>query len=213
MRLLARWCLIATLVIFTQAMTGTLNAGASEHMIGVASRVQGMATAINDGDARSLDKASPILRRDQLATSTESRLEVTFTDGSLLTMGADASLKVDDYVFQSPDQKNSLQLLAVGAFKLVSGAINKPEADAIKVVTPVGALAVRGTDIWAGPIDGGYGVFLLDGQVSVTTNAGSVTLTEPGTGTNLTDINSPPGEVSRWPQSKVDRALAAVSFQ
>lgn len=204
---------LAIMVVIKAVMLSADGFAFAADQVGAATRVHGQATAINDGAPRDLAVQSPIMLEDQLATGTDSRLEITFTDGSLLTMGADGSLKVNSFVFQQPDQRNTLQLLAVGAFKLVSGAVNKPEGKNISVVTPVGALAIRGTDIWAGPIDGAFGVFLIDGQVTVTTNGGAVTLTEPGSGTNISDINTAPGAVTQWPQEKVDRALAAVAFQ
>jgi hypothetical protein len=35
----------------------------------------------------------------------------------------------------------------------------------IGVTTPVAALAVRGTEFWAGPIDGQYGVLCLQAKL------------------------------------------------
>ncbi len=185
---------------------------AAAETIGAASKVEGTATATNNAATRTLEVAAPVLKDDQLATAEKSRLEVTFNDGTMLTMGEGATVKVSQFVYQQDGQSNALQVLAVGAFKLVSGAINKPDKDAVQVITPIGALAVRGTDFWAGPIDGQYGVLLLNGQVTVTTNAGSATLTEAGTGTNITDINSAPGPIRTWPQEKATRALATVAF-
>jgi hypothetical protein len=55
----------------------------------------------------------------------------------------------------------------------------------ITVATPVAALAVRGTEFWAGPIDGQYGVLLLHGKVDVSNRAGAVRLSSPGIGTDI----------------------------
>jgi hypothetical protein len=189
-----------------------VSAGAQE-VVGATSRVQGTATATDSQSSRQLQLASPVNKADQLATGDQSRLEVTLTDATVLTMGANATLKVNEFVYQEPSLTNALEVFAVGAFQLVSGAVNKPDGDNIKVVTPAAALAIRGSNIWGGPIDDAYGVFLIDGQVTVTTNAGSVTLTEPGSGTNIADIDQPPGPVTQWPQQKVDRAVATVAFQ
>jgi len=49
----------------------------------------------------------------------------------------------------------------------------------------VAALAVRGTEFWAGPVDGQYGVLLLRGKVDVSNRAGAVTLASPGMGTDI----------------------------
>ncbi len=46
----------------------------------------------------------------------------------------------------------------------------------------------------------------------VTTQAGSVILDRPGTGTTVRAANAPPSDPVVWPGQKVDRAVAAVSF-
>ena len=204
-------CITAVLLSVVQAVAST--SASAQEVVGATTRVQGTATATNSQATRQLRLASPVQKADQLATGDDSRLEITLVDTSILTMGANATLKVNDFVYQDPSQQNALEVFAVGAFRLVSGAINKPDGNNIQVNTPVAALGIRGSDIWGGPIDGAYGVFLIDGQVTVTTNGGSVTLTEPGSGTNIADINQPPGPVTQWPQEKVDRAVAAVTFQ
>ena len=73
-------------------------------------------------------------------------------------------------------------------------------------------IGIRGTDFWTGPIDGQFGVLLLDGAVTVSNPAGVVVLDQPGEGTNIAGPDSAPGPVTQWPQQKVDRALAAVAF-
>ncbi len=80
------------------------------------------------------------------------------------------------------------------------------------MTTPFAVIGIRGTDFWSGPIDGAFGVLLLEGAVSVTNTAGTVSLTVPGQGTNLTGPDQAPGAVTIWPQDKADRALATVAF-
>jgi hypothetical protein len=105
------------------------------------------------------------------------------------------------------------RLFAEGAFRMITGQVNKATGAAVQVHTPVAALSVRGTDFWSGPIDGGFGVFLINGEVHVRTVGGETTLSEPNTGTNIANAASAPGPVTIWPQDKVSRALAAVAFQ
>jgi hypothetical protein len=55
----------------------------------------------------------------------------------------------------------------------------------VVVNTPSAALAVRGTHFWAGPIDGQYGVLLLQGRLNVSNQRGAVTLSRSGQGTDI----------------------------
>jgi hypothetical protein len=72
-----------------------------------------------------------------------------------------------------------------GAFRFAGGQLKQMSDKKIGVTTPVAALAVRGTEFWAGPIDGQYRVLLLKGKVDVSNRAGAVRLSRPGTGTDI----------------------------
>jgi hypothetical protein len=72
-------------------------------------------------------------------------------------------------------------------------------------------MTVRGTDFFAGPIDGSYGVFVFHGRVDVATGGGSVSLTD-GEGTSISQSSAAPGEVKRWPAAKIARAEQLVGF-
>ena len=182
--------------------------------VGKVTRAQGQAFAKADDGNRRLSKGGIVARDDTLTTLEDSRLAVKLVDGADLTLGANATLRIDNLVFNQADaSKSRLALFADGAFRMITGNINSATGGSVQVTSPVATLAIRGTDFWHGPIDGIYGVLLLSGEVNVRTAGGEVTLDQPGTGTNITDAASPPGPVSTWPADKVTRALAAVAFQ
>src|SRR4029453_5849527 len=95
-------------------------------------------------------------------------------------------LGIDRYVYNPDKSTGELALKsASGALRFVGGSIEQLQTKKITVATPVRAMAVRGTDFWAGPIDGQYGVLLLKGNVRVSNRAGAVTLNRPGWGTDI----------------------------
>ena len=110
---------------------------------------------------------------DRLRTGANARLEVTFIDNSSLTLGENANVAIDRYVF-SPNKSSAQVVLdaAHGAFRFAGGKIEQMTHKNIVVNTPSAALAVRGTHFWAGPINGKYGVLLLSGKVSVSNQGG-----------------------------------------
>jgi hypothetical protein len=71
---------------------------------------------------------------------------------------------------------------------------------------------VRGTEFWGGPIDAKYGVLLLEGEVTVSNQAGSVTLSAAGQGTNIPSPLDPPGAPSAWAAEKIARAVESVAL-
>ena len=99
---------------------------------------------------------------DELRTGAKARLQVSFRDSSELTLGENATVVVDRFVF-NPDEGTGEALLktGVGAFRLATGKISELHNKKITVSTPFATLGVRGTDFWWGPIDGRFGVLLL----------------------------------------------------
>jgi hypothetical protein len=129
---------------------------------------------------------TPVNMNDRLHTGSDARLQVTFRDNSVLTLGEKANVVVDRYVFDPAKSKGEVLLQATqGAFRFAGGKLKQMENKKITVNTPVAALAVRGTEFWAGPIDGQYGVLLLTGKVDVSNRAGAVRLSSPGMGTDI----------------------------
>jgi hypothetical protein len=129
---------------------------------------------------------APIYMNDRLRTGGDARLQVTFRDNSILTLGENTNVLVDRYVFDPEKSKGEVVLNASrGALRFAGGKLKQMSDRRITVQAPVAGLAVRGTEFWAGPIDGQYGVLLLTGKLDVSNRAGAVRLSSPGMGTDI----------------------------
>lgn len=179
--------------------------------VGEVSRLQGACVGVSEGTTRSLDSGLPVHLQEEISTGDAARLELTFDDGTTLTLGERARVVIDEFVYNPADGLDRMAVSASGAFRFVTGALARADSD-ISVATPVALIGVRGTDFWGGPIDGAFGVFLLEGSVAVTNAAGEAVLAAPGEGVNLDGPDVAPGAVTIWPQDKVDRAFATVTF-
>jgi len=85
----------------------------------------------------------PVIRNAVLSTKPNSALEVTFLDGSKLSMGANSTMVVDDYVYSGPGGAGKQTLrYTQGLFRFVSGTIPK---DQVKGKTPTVTIGIRGT--------------------------------------------------------------------
>ena len=177
-------------------------------VVGAVTRVQGRAVAERGAQVEPLGVEAPVIRDDRLVTGNDARLEVLLQGDTTLTLGENGALVLDDLIVTPAE--SSLRIRVSGAFRLASGLL--PHSSRTEIVTPLAVIAIRGTDVWGGPIDGAYGVFLIGGVVEVTTQAGTVVLDRPGTGTTLEAANAPPSEPVVWAGSKVDGAIAAISF-
>lgn len=181
--------------------------------VGVVTKVQNEAQIVSAAQATAAVIGTPVYLNDELRTGAEGRMRVTFRDGTVLTLGENASVKVDTYVFD-PGRGVGETILQTtqGAFRFVTGRIKQIKDRKIEVVTPVAQLGVRGTEFWGGPIDEIYGVLLLEGQITVSNQAGSVMLSQPGQGTNIASPLDAPGSPFAWSAEKIARAVATVAL-
>lgn len=186
----------------------------AQEAIGAVSRIQGEASGTQGGTTKALALDASVFLDEVVSTGEEARLEVTFTDGTQLTLGEKAELTLDTFVFDPAAGTGTVKFGVVGAFRFISGQASKLASADVSITTPVATVGIRGTEFWGGPIDDqSLGVFLIDGEVSVANAAGEQVLSEPGQGTNIGAPGAAPGPVTFWPQDKVDRAIATVTFQ
>jgi hypothetical protein len=111
----------------------------------------GKASAIRTAATQAPPQAAPgelhlndaVIRNATLATKPDSALEVTFLDGSKLSMGANSTMVVDEYVYSGSGGAGKQTLRATrGLFRFVSGTIPK---DQVKIDTPTVTIGIRGT--------------------------------------------------------------------
>jgi hypothetical protein len=129
---------------------------------------------------------TPVNMNDQLLTGAKARMEVTFRDGTVLTLGENAKVRIDRYVYNPGQSTGTLALkTTTGAMRFATGKLNQMRNKDVTVTTPYAALAVRGTEFWMGPIDGHYGALLLKGKVAVRNAGNTVNLSHPNWGTDI----------------------------
>jgi hypothetical protein len=201
----------AAAVTFLLAFSAGSATAAEE--IGAVSRTQGMSSGNVEGKIEMLRIDSSVFHQEIVSTGTSSRLEITFADGTQLTLGEKAEMTLDRFVYDPASGTGELKLGIVGAFRFISGQASKMANADVTVTTPVATVGIRGTDFWGGPIDDQFGVLLIEGAVSVSNAAGEQVLDTPGEGTNIAAPGAAPGNVTFWPQDKVTRAFATVTFQ
>ena len=180
---------------------------------GVVDKVENEAKVVSGGTAANAAIGTPVHMRDELRTGSNGRLKVTFRDETVLTLGEKASVVIDRYVYDPDKEIGETVLQATkGAFRFATGRIKAMAQHKIAVSTPVADIGVRGTEFWGGPMEGQYGVLLLEGEVTVSNQAGSVTLSAPGQGTDIPSPLDPPGAVKPWSAEKIGRAVASIAF-
>jgi hypothetical protein len=179
--------------------------------VGAVDKVQAHVDATQMGQTRPLVINSDIYFRDRCHSGEGGRLQVTLKDGTQLTLGEHATLVVDEFIYDPSRSRAELAIRVVkGAFLYVGGLIDKESGANVRIRTPFAAIGIRGTTVWGGPIDNGYGIIVLSGEVTVTRSRGAVTLKQ-GQGTMLFG-NGKPQRAAAWPTDRMKRAVASISF-
>lgn len=93
----------------------------------------------------------------------DARLEAVLIDGTKLTLGETAELKLDSYVYDPAHAtRNRLIAKVKGAFLFVGGKVEGSNSE-VTIITANAVMGVQGTTFWGGPIDNAYGVLALSG--------------------------------------------------
>lgn len=123
-------------------------AQASER-IGHAETVNGDVTVVHlDGSSETLTSGEAIFLGDQVVTGPGGEVGIVFADESVMALGPESDLIIDEMVYD-PDQQAGSMLLNVseGVFSFVSGAIAKTDPDALSIQTPSVVIGIRGTSL------------------------------------------------------------------
>ena len=198
-------------VLLAVNIFGATVAVAETTTVGTVNKVQAHVDATQAGHTRALVVNSDVYFRDRCHSREGARLQATLKDGTQLTLGENATVVVDEFIYDPFRSRGELLLRVVkGAFLYVGGRIERETGAKVQIHTPIAVLGVRGTTVWGGPIDNGYGVIALSGEVTVTGRRGTVTLKQ-GQGTMLFG-DGKPQRAAAWPAGRMKRAVASITF-
>lgn len=184
-------------------------AWAQDSLAGHVSRTAGAVTVLRNGNEAGAGVGADIFVNDTIRTGSDGRAEVTFTDGSVLTVGPDSEVAV---AFFAPEASESVALL-----DLLSGiarmTVNKATAwGRFEVRTTTAVASVRGTDYLVEAAPEKTAVFVSEGRVAVSSRAGSGTvILRQGQGVDV-PAEKAPLVVKTWGAKRRDAALARVTF-
>jgi len=175
--------------------------------VGQVSTVTGAAQALFSSEPpRPLAPPAPVLLDDLLTTGPGARLACMLEGGMDLRLGENAALRVDALLLRGPGARVALR--GFGGALLFD---RPPEAPRVPttVTMPWARMAVRGTRFFAGPLDGGFAVFVAHGRVLVEAGGGRAELAE-GDGVDIAAPGAPPTNLRAWGAARIARALASV---
>lgn len=174
-----RTVLLASTALATAALT--LPSAPAMARVGV--------TSATDGDPlgkppqeneRVLRIGLDVQANELVTTNARDRAHLVFLDGTSLTVGPNARLTIDKFVFDPDAKKGDLAITATqGVFRLVGGKISKNNA--ITVTTPSSTIGIRGgITIFKVTASETQAAFVFGNKLTITAAGLTQTITRPG---------------------------------
>jgi hypothetical protein len=199
---LDRRVFVASLALTGLAARPALAQSQSDNVAGKVDEAVGLVTVEGKGSQKPLVPQETVFIGDTVATGNASKLGMRLGQETLLRLGELARIKIDRFLVNAG---GTIQLNA-GPMLLDKAKTTGP----ISIRSPFGLISVRGTRLFAGPSKGVFGVFVVNGAVTVT--AAGKTVTVPGGfGTDIAKRGAAPTTPARWGDERIRLALASVS--
>jgi hypothetical protein len=154
-----------------------------------------------------------IEEKDTIKTSSNGKLQIIFSDDTLITIGKESEFSVKEYLYDNNKNSKASFGISKGTFRAITGAIGKIAPQNFKLTSKSASIGIRGTQIYAEIKEDFDFVACTEGTITVTSlstgqtieiPAGSFTIVKPDqdpqTPTLLED--DPIGDEDSIPQSE-----------
>jgi len=139
-------CLMSLICAFFIGYTAF--AIASDEPIGSVKTMKGAASIMRLNVGMSVKIGDRIFKGDVLRTGTDGSLGVTFKDDSLLSLGPNSEIVIDEFLFAPAEGKLSIiTRMLKGTMAYLSGVVGKMSPESVRFETPVASVGIRGTKL------------------------------------------------------------------
>ena len=143
---LIRLFLALTTIFFLLSISGEATFADPSPTIATVQKVGGMATVVRQGQTISPRIGLEIYQNDTLRTGPGGSIGVVFNDDTLLSLGPESMVIIDEFIFAPRQGKFSIAIRMVkGTVAYLSGLIAKLAPDSAYFKTPTSSIGIRGT--------------------------------------------------------------------
>jgi hypothetical protein len=155
------------------------SAAQAQTRVGEAAVIQNEVVRVAGSENSQINVGDGVLRDEIVHTGLDSAARLVMADSTNLSLGPNATLKLDRTVFNDEHSYRDIAVgLTSGAFRFVTG---HSEKTAYKITTPLATIGVRGTTLDILSQRGQSTVVLQDGMALVCTlSFQCISLTQPG---------------------------------
>lgn len=150
-------CMLACTALAAAGLLAACGSALASDEAGTIKTLKGTASIERGGQITAAAVGGKVLVSDRIRTGPESSLGITLRDNTLLSAGANSTLVLNQFAFDSTTHAGALDATVKrGTLAVVSGKIAKAAPENVIFNTPSVALGVRGTEfiIDAGQRDG-----------------------------------------------------------
>jgi hypothetical protein len=182
--------------------------------VGTVDKLTGNAAALFDSTPRTLRRDDEVKFRDTLLTGANTRVHVTLIDDSVLFLGDDTQLTIDEMVYEPGVRGSGVLTVFEGVFRMVSGHINTVAGGSLTINTPVATVGIRGTDFWGRQTADTLTMAVIDdGVVEITGADGRTVILDSPLETVVIERGRPtPDEPFDLPPEDLAAAAETVAF-
>jgi hypothetical protein len=130
---------IILLMIFSVSMSA---------QIGQVVALKGDVELLRDSVKSNLTLKDKILEKDYITTSDNARTQILLDDKTIITIGANSQLDIQDYLFEDNEKATANFNFAKGTFRIITGQIGKINPKRFNLETKGAAIGIRGTEIF-----------------------------------------------------------------
>jgi hypothetical protein len=114
---------------------------------GTFKQVVGDAWVGSNAERKAAASGGGIQANQRITTGETGAASILLKDGTVLTMGPNATMDLNQFEFDSTTQEGNFLLdLIQGSVRVVTGLLGKANPEKFKVKTPTSVVGVRGTD-------------------------------------------------------------------
>lgn len=161
-----------------------------------------------DGKSAPLALKDPVAPMDTIRTGERGRVQIAFTDETVLSLGRNTQIQITECVFKRSEGQGALSLsITGGVFRIVGGAIMKIAPENFRADTPTATIGIRGSS-FAAEVTAEFTRVVLLGTsgagITVSNDEGYRIVYIPGTG-----LTAFPGQAP-GPVKPMDAVAAAL---
>jgi hypothetical protein len=206
-------------IVLVALMTGSSVVIAATEIATITTAKGDVSTVLPTGETLKLNVGDKLVQGAEIKTGRRSTVAFEFLDKSKFELGSRASMNLTKFSMGDPvkqEPPSFVSKISVGIFRFVSGFIARKSPNAMKVHGVVATIGIRGTNVVGEFKSESARVILLEPEdphptaIDVSNQFGSVTIDEPGYGTDVPDAQSPPSPPRRMRLRTINNLINSI---